>query len=421
MPHQNVTELLRKQAEMVPTLGEVEAALRRGEARRRARRAVARSVAATMLVVGGAIGLPALLADVGQNLNPKPNPDHHVADPTVTTPREITIDPAVEQWLPETAEVGLPAPLGTAMAVRCQDGDCQTLLIRPDHVTQRLDVLSPELADLVESADASHVSLSYDGHWLAVPVERDIALFPLASVIGTTEPIVLRAQSPRRSWRVVAWGHGSLNVVLAERDGKKITRYALVDLLTSEITTMAPPDDAAGLVPVGTFGIGPLLSAPVRHGDRMTSVSTRVFTMEEDSGWPRGSVAGVEEQPVDVTSVLAGDETLAGPDGGLHVRTAPPRSEDEASWPLVTVYHDAGTEPEPSAVISLQNGSPTWRIDLPEQADVEWVLLGAVRSDAVLAARGDSEGSALFVIDSTGRRTRLQSLDGSVTWFAPGA
>ncbi len=47
-------------------------------------------------------------------------------------------------------------------------------------------------------------------------------------------------------------------------------------------------------------------------------------------------------------------------------------------------------------------------------------MIGPVRDETLAVARRHEGRSELYAIDRNGQRTRLQSLDGDVSWVVPG-
>lgn len=427
----DLRDVLRQQAETMRTLGDIETALRRARSRHRARAAMAISSVAVAagLVIGGGVwiaGDPPSRPAVG------PDPSHNATsgapEPT-NQPARLEISPKIRDWLPQTTRFDLLAPLGTAMGFECEGGGCDVLLMEPSGASQRMSDLSPDLMRVLAEVDSSDVSLSYNGRWLAVPAYGDVVLYPLAPIVGSPQPIAISAATPDRSWRVVEWGSASLGVLLAEYSNDTVTRYALVDLMTYEVRTMAAPSGVT-MLPAGGFGIEPRLAEPVAidvppdRRKRLTEISTHVLVMTPGSGWPVGSVQPIEARPDDASGVLSSEETLAGMNGVPVIRTPPTSPGDDYAWPLATIFRPVGDDLQPVGVVALEredNVIQPWRIDVPSSSDGDqWTMIGPVRDETLVVARRQNGRSELYAIDRNGQRTRLQNLDGDVSWVVPG-
>lgn len=402
----------------LPPLGDVDIALSQGRKLRQVRRTL--NYTAASLVTAAAIVVTVSVVPRDGLLRESPSP---VEDPTVSRPLEedsltkpVRIDEAIRAWVPKPDYLGAAAPVDTAIAHTCATRtDCQWLLLGGRH-TLNLATVSPTLRDLITSVGFGDLSLSFDAQWMSIGFDNGLRVQPLAPDASST-PIVLESAAAETRWKLVAWGSGSLNASFVELDAfGSPRRYAYVDLLARHVEFAAQPKGQE-LGPIGHFGIGPLLgprTVQIGHErSRVTTVETSVLPLVEDSGLPRGTVFAVSRD--EVAPLVLPDETLAGANGLLEVRT-PPSVNDEAVWPYVTVYRESNGGVQRSGVIELRRGAPR-RLSYADSKE-QRVFLGVIRPMQAVTVE-DSDASTL---SGQGKAGTLWShrLSSNTRWIVPG-
>lgn len=328
----------------------------------------------------------------------------------------VEISEDITTWVPHHPQIGSPAPPGTALARQCS-GECRWLLVSPDGTTADLVEVSPDLVEVLDSVAPEGVSISYDASWLAIHDNGTVRIYPLrpeGSRPGISSPLVFEPEGSERSWEFVAWGSGSLSAALVEYNDARPVRYGHADLLGGSTTVAeAPASDRYG--PVGDAGIGPQVSDRVRAGERLTSARMMSVPVVPDPAWEVGSLQDADSEH-DVTGLLAGAESLAGP-AGLAEVNSPPREHDETVWPQVTVFRSGPEGFVRQGVIEL--GLDTDRRLEYAEAGGGWELRGMIRPDQAALTSVD-EGES--VLQGRGDEGVIweHRLRGDATWYLPG-
>jgi hypothetical protein len=400
----------RQAATEVPDLGDSRRAWRRGRRQRRVR------------IVGAPIAVAALSAAVVVASTQQPW-DGAAPEPTQPQRTERTVEPtrSLGAWIPETPEIGRPAPIGALMYVACPDG-CEVMLRRPNGSELPLADVAPEAAAAVDAAGVEAVGLSYDGQWLGVPDGDGYVLYDLS---GDAPPHRLASHDGSR-WTMV--GVGSFNWSFARWEDGRVVEYATGDLF--EGGGIPQHFDVPGdwtTRPLEHTGDGVLVSEPVATDGppsswpRLTSVDATWLTVLRGTGVRPGttSSSGVR----DLSALLASDETLAGP-RGVYVERTGPIGSAEMDWPTVYVFDQDDDTRTPIGAIVADDREPAggWRFAVPESTVGDtWRVLGSLRAESLAVAHETADATEVVRIDRDGSRSVLQRLPAGSQVILPGA
>jgi hypothetical protein len=346
---------------------------------------------------------------------------------------EAAVEPIapMEDWAPPSKVLaGAPPKVGTLIYRACTGRDCAIYLLRPDRTAFRLSDVRPDLAAKLRKYGFEGAALSYDAQYLGLRVGTGYEIHHLTQEksVHTFEP-----GPPGSHWEVVGWGTASLNVTLAEYQGKRIIRYALLGLSISEygLVYYRPPA-GLGVLPVGHRGdrvnvAEPVdTSLPVADRPRLTRRALGYIVLAGTLSEPQGDDGGGIEEFDDLSMYMRAGETLAGP-RGVPEMSCPPlgRGRNEfLSYCLTTVFSVRDGRLLPTAVVHGGWGGSGARIDVPtSDSRGEWTFVAPLTDDGIAVTRSTAGSAhAVDLVQKTmdGDRRVLHRLPAGAQVLLPG-